>query len=151
MIYDTKSVKAACNGVLSSAFNHEIPVYGNDTLDGYRRPSFFTEILPSAREKTGRYVTRQGYIFKVTYFEETHDEAHCLDIYAAICAAFEPTVQLANKKKLVVEDTELDWTDENADMLQVTITFYSTIEIGGYTDDSPLMEDVELEMESEVY
>ena len=151
MIYDAKSVKAACNGVLLAAFNHEVPIYGNDTLDGYRRPSFFTEILPSAREKTGRYVTRQGYIFKITYFEETHDEAHCLDIYAGICAAFEPTVQLKNKKKLVVEDTELDWTGENADMLQVTITFYSTTEIGGYTDDSDLMEEVELEMESEVY
>ena len=49
MIYDAKSVKAACNGVLSTAFNQEIPIYGNDTLDGYRRPSFFTEILPSAR------------------------------------------------------------------------------------------------------
>ena len=151
MIYDAKSVKAACNGVLSAAFNQEVPIYGNDTLDGYRRPSFFTEILPSAREKTGRYVTRQGYIFKITYFEETHDEAHCLDIYAGICAAFEPTVRLKNRKKLVVEDTELDWTGENADMLQVTITFYSTTEIGGYTDDSDLMEEVELEMESEVY
>ncbi len=151
MIYDAKSVKAACNGVLSAAFNQEVPIYGNDTLDGYRRPSFFTEILPSAREKTGRYVTRQGYIFKITYFEETHDEAHCLDIYAAICAAFEPTVRLKNRKKLVIEDTELDWTGENADMLQVTITFYSTTEIGGYTDDSDLMEEVELEMESEVY
>lgn len=151
MIYDAKSVKAACNGVLSAAFNQEVPIYGNDTLDGYRRPSFFTEILPSAREKTGRYVTRQGYIFKITYFEETHDEAHCLDIYAAICAAFEPTVRLKNRKKLVIEDTELDWTGENADMLQVTITFYSTTEIGGYTDDNDLMEEVELEMESEVY
>lgn len=152
MIYDAKAVKVACNGVLKAAFNNRLPIYGNDTLDGYERPSFFTEILPATREKTGRYLTRHGFTFKITYFEETHDEAHCLDVYAAICQAFEPFIIMPNnKKRLMVEDIDMAWIDENADMLQVTINFYGITELGGYTDDHPMMESVETDIESEVY
>ena len=154
MIYDAKAVKVACNGVLKAAFNDELPIYGNDTLDGYERPSFFTEILPAPREKTGRYLTRHGFTFKITYFEVEHDEAHCLDVYKTICQAFEPFVIMNvndKKRRLMVEDIEMAWIDENADMLQVTINFYRVVELGGYTDDNDLMESVELDIESEVY
>ena len=154
MTYSAKAVKAACNGVLKAAFNNELPIYGNDTLDGYERPSFFTEILPAPREKTGRYLTRHGFTFKVTYFEVEHDEAHCLDVYKTICQAFEPFVIMKvndKKRRLMVEDIDMAWIDENADMLQVTINFYRVVELGGYTDDNDLMESVELDIESEVY
>lgn len=153
MIYDAKAVKTACNGVLKAAFN-ELPIYGNDTLDGYERPSFFTEILPFPRVKTGRYITRHGFTFKITYFEETHDEAHCLDVYNTICQAFEPFVIMevdGRRRRLMVEDTEMAWIDEHADILQVTINFYGITELGGYTDDNPMMESVEVDIESEVY
>ena len=154
MIYDAKAVKVACNGVLRAAFNNELPIYGNDTLDGYERPSFFTEILPAPREKTGRDLTRHGFTFKITYFEVEHDEAHCLDVYNTICQAFEPFVLMTaggKRRRLMVEDIDFDWIDENADMLQVTINFYRVVELGGYTDDHEMMTDVEVEIESEVY
>lgn len=149
MIYDAKAVKATCNGVLKAAFPN-LPIYGNDTVDGYSRPSFFTEILPITREKTGRYITRYGFTFIVTYFEMEHDEAHCLDVYRTIHQSFEPYIRMDNGKKLVVRDISMEWIDENADMLQVTISFYSITELGGYTDDTDMMEEVDLEIESEV-
>lgn len=34
-------LKRACNEVVSRTFP-EIKVYGNDTVDGYTRPAFFT-------------------------------------------------------------------------------------------------------------
>ena len=38
-------LKRACNEVISQTFPN-IKVYGNDTVDGYTRPAFFTEIIP---------------------------------------------------------------------------------------------------------
>lgn len=150
MIWDIKAVKKACNEVLSAAFNGAVPVYGNDTLDGYDRPGFFTEILSSPRTKPGRFLTQQTYTFVITYFEETHDEAHCYDVYNTICGAFGGFVKIASGKKLVISNINMSWIDENADMLQVTIGFSPAAELGGNTETAALMENIDIKTESEV-
>ena len=38
-------LKRACNEVISKTYP-DIKIYGNDTTDGYKRPAFFTEIVP---------------------------------------------------------------------------------------------------------
>lgn len=150
MIYTIKDVKTACNATLHGAFSN-IPIYGTDTLDGYARPSFFTEIIPHSRRKTSPYLTQIGFTYRITYFEETHDEAHCLDVYEAICSAFGHAVKVKGHVRVVVSDIDMSWIDENADKLQVTISFYDAVELGGYTEDEDLMQDLEVEYnESEV-
>lgn len=149
MIWNAKDVKAACNRILSAAFSDKLPVYGNDTLDGYARPSFFSELIATPRDKPGMFLTRHRFAYKVTYFEETHDEAHCYDVYNTIVSAFEPTIKV-NGKRLVVESTDLAWIDENADMMQITINFSGVAELGGNSASEPLMLDVETKIESEV-
>lgn len=149
MIWEIKAVKTACNQVLDAAFSNKIPVYGNDTLDGYARPGFFTEIVSSPRAKPGRFLTRQTYAYKITYFEEEHDEAHCYDVYNTVCAAFGAYVKVG-KKRLVIDNIDMAWIDENADMLQITIDFSPVTELGGNTETADLMENLQIETESEV-
>ena len=51
MRYTVSDVKKACTGVLRAAFPN-MPVYDNDTVDGYQRPSFFVEIMSSTARLT---------------------------------------------------------------------------------------------------
>lgn len=149
MIYTISDVKLACNRALRSAFP-DVTVYDNDTLDGYKRPSFFTEILSHGRTKTSKHLTQIGFSFRITYFEQTHDEAHCLEVYEKICEAFEPALKVKGRFRIVVRDTDYNWIDENADKLQVTISFYDAIELGGYSEDADIMHTLEVNYESEV-
>ncbi len=133
MMYTEKDVKTACNRLLSQTFP-DIPVYGTDTLDGYKRPSFFTELVSRGRSRTSRYLAEFGYRYRITYFERTHDEAHCLDVFRKVSEAFEPAVRLGNKRRncLFVEDIDFQFVDEHADKLQISVDFYRSIELGGY-------------------
>lgn len=149
MIYTISDVKLACNRALRSAFP-DVAVYDNDTLDGYKRPSFFTEILSHGRTKTSKHLTQIGFSFRITYFEQVHDEAHCLEVYEKICEAFEPALKVKGRFRIVVRDTDYNWIDENADKLQVTISFYDAIELGGYSEDADVMRTLEVNYESEV-
>ena len=149
MIYTVSDVKLACNRALRSAFP-DVTVYDNDTLDGYKRPSFFTEILSHGRTKTSKHLTQIGFSFRITYFEQTHDEAHCLEVYEKICEAFEPALKVKGRFRIVVRDTDYNWIDENADKLQVTISFYDAIELGGYSEDADIMRTMEVNYEREV-
>lgn len=52
MIYTIQDVKVACNTVLRNAFaDDSIKIYGNDTLDGYTRPSFLRKYYLMVGEK----------------------------------------------------------------------------------------------------
>lgn len=149
MIYTISDVKLACNRTLRSAFPN-VKVYDNDTLDGYQRPSFFTEILSHGRMKTSKHLTQIGFTFRITYFEQIHDEAHCLEVYEKICRAFEPAVRVKGRNRVVVRDIDYAWIDENADKLQVTVGFYDAIELGNYSEDADIMRELSVEYESEV-
>jgi hypothetical protein len=148
MIYTISDVKRACNQTLKTAFP-KVTIYDNDTLDGYKRPSFFTEILSHGRRKTSQYLTQIGFTYRITYFETTHDEAHCLEVYEKICQAFEPAIKVKGHVRIVVNNTDYAWIDENADKLQVTISFYDAVELGGYVEEDEPMQELNMDMEIE--
>lgn len=148
MIYTISDVKRACNQTLKAAFP-KVTIYDNDTLDGYKRPSFFTEIISHGRRKESRYLTQIGFTYRITYFEATHNEAKCLEVYEKICQAFEPMLTVKGHTRLLVNNTDYAWIDENLDKLQVTISFYDAVELGGYTDGHDLMQELDVEIESE--
>ncbi len=148
MIYTISDVKLACNTKLKGAFPG-VKIYDNDTLDGFERPSFFTEILTHGRRKTSRYLTQIGFTYRITYFERTHDEAHCLEVYEKVCAAFEPAIKVKGHVRVVVNSTDYSWIDTNNDKLQITISFYDAIELGGYSESEDLMQELNTIIESE--
>lgn len=143
MRYTMKDVKTTCNKILSDAFPG-VPVYGNDTHDGYKRPSFFTEIASTGHSKESTEITRHGYRFRITFFENQHDEAACLDIYHAICNAFEPRIRVNGERKctLFTESIEVAWAGEYGDMMQIAINFSNSIEVAAPKEDGDLINTV---------
>ena len=52
-------LKRACNEVISKTYP-DIKIYGNDTTDGYKRPAFFTEIVPHVFAHESKIMLPEG-------------------------------------------------------------------------------------------
>ena len=146
MRYTVSDVKKACTGVLRAVFPN-MPVYDNDTVDGYQRPSFFVFIMSRGRISESTRVQRFSFAYVITYFEVTHSEADCLAKYESICSAFMPAVRVfqGQRTRVNVRNVSYSWIGENQDMLQITINFHDVIELIAVTDDVDLMEHVDIE------
>jgi len=143
-------IKKACTRMLRTAFP-SIPVYDNDTVDGYQRPCFFVEVLSYGRHRESADLQKAAYSYVITYFELTHDEADCLRKYEAICDAFGHAVRVVDgsRDRIVVKDVELSWIgntiNDNKDMMQISISFYESIVITEPADENELMQTVTTE------
>ena len=114
-------LKRACNEVVSGALP-AVRIYGNDTTDGYKRPAFFTEIIPHPFANESKNYTSGGATFKATLLEKTHDEAFCLDIYDRIREAFGMTLPVGGRK-LLVGDISFEFIGESLNVLQISVEF----------------------------
>lgn len=115
-----KDFKKGCNSILSEAF--EYPVYGQEVLDGYKRPAFFTELLPRTWKRVNRNMIEVGLTYKITFLEKTHGEAECLSIVDAVSELYGWTIKAADKTWVCEEiDHQYIGTDNN--ILQISIDF----------------------------
>lgn len=115
-----KDFKKGCNDILSEAF--EYPVYGQETLDGYKRPSFFTELLPRTWHRVNKNIIECGLTYKITFLETTHNEALCLSIVDVISSLYGWTIKAADKVWLC-DNIDYQYIGQENDILQVTIDF----------------------------
>ena len=113
-----KQLKKACNDKVKSTFP-AIKVYGNDTIDGYDRPAFFSEILHHGYSHESKAYAINGATFKLTLFEKSHDEEYCLDVFEKLRDSFGMTLQVA-ERHLLVGEFSYEFIGENANMLQIS-------------------------------
>lgn len=140
-------IKKACNSILLNAFESKIPVYGNDTYDGYTRPAFFTEIVPRQYARQSLNAVQEAYTYHITYLEQTHDEAVCLDIVDTVREAFGLSIR-TDSGRITVDEMDYSWIDANNDVLQITIDFAATRKVLIPKSDAPLMEELDMEVEA---
>lgn len=117
----TADLKRACNEVIKKAISG-IHLYGNDTTDGYVRPSFFTEIFSHQFSHETKNYASGGATYKATLLEKSHDEANCLEIYDKIKEAFGMNLRVQDRK-LLVGDISFEFIGENANILQISVEF----------------------------
>lgn len=141
-----KDFKKGCNQLLSETFESKYPIYGTETTDGYKRPAFFTELLPRTWQRKNVNVVEIGLTYKLTFLETTHNEALCLDIVDAVQSAFGWTVKAAGKTWLC-DSIDYDFIDTSNDVLQVTIDFANVRIVNTKAVTGDLIEKVFLDLE----
>ncbi len=130
-----------CNSELEELFP-DIPVYGNDTMDGYSRPALFTEVVSRQFAHESRYYARNGATLKVTFLENSHDEQFCLHVYERIRERFAFSIKV-NGMVLLTSGIHYEFTGERSNILQVTAE-YEWMETLSRTEPEPLAEEVNL-------
>lgn len=139
-----KETKKACNRLLADTFP-DVPVYGNDTFDGYVRPSFFTEIRQRAYQPGNQNSVTKGYSFIATLFEQSHDEAYCLDVVDKVQQAFRLAVRTEGGLA-VVEEIDYEWIGQGADQLQITVDFINRTQVRAKEEKEDRMENLDFEV-----
>lgn len=141
-----KDFKRACNDLLSGAFDGQYPIYGTAVKDGYKRPSFFTELLPRSMRPLSQSITELGLTYKFTFLEQTHSESTCLDIVATTAEVFGIKIKAAGRW-FTVESYDYEFIDTNHDILQVTIDFATVKAVTKRTDTEDLIREIDMDVE----
>lgn len=117
---DYGDIMAAINKTLHEMYP-KIPTYGADTVDGAKRPYFFTEVIPGKEQKGINFWKRRCNV-KVTYVpyiikqSENIKMAQDIDMKLGI-------VLSVKDRKLIVRDYSYDQIGNNANLLQITMGF----------------------------
>lgn len=133
-------IKAAYTQLLRDTFPG-IKIYGNAVHDGYDRPSFFVEARPVNRTRISRKIIQEGARLTTTYFESTHDEKTCLEIYERISDMVGPYIKVGSRK-LPVRDIDMEWAGSGGDMLQIDVELETFAEITQDPETGDMMETV---------
>lgn len=115
------ALKKVCNDTVRSVLP-DLPVYGNDATDGYRRPCFYSEMLGHGYTHETRNYAKDGATYKLTLLEECHDEAYCLEVFERVRGAFGMTLGIGGRHVLVGE-MAFEYIGESMDILQISIEF----------------------------
>lgn len=114
-------IKKTCNDTVRSVLP-DLPIYGNDATDGYRRPCLYSEMLGHGYTHETRNYAKDGATYKLTLLEERHDEVYCLGVYERVRGAFGMTLSVGDRHILAGE-TSFEYIGESADILQISVEF----------------------------
>lgn len=122
-------------------------VYGSTTTDGYKRPSFFVEVIPLNFSYETKNYAKSGATFKITYFEKTHDEMECLTKYEDIRCGFGMFLNIG-ARNVTLKEIGYEFIGTRANMLQISIE-YEWRERIPRVETEPIMKEAEIAFRKE--
>lgn len=141
-------IKTAINTLLKNKFKYK--VYGREVRDGFDRPSFFVELLPTGMDYETQNFTSNRLTVIITYFQPISQEKGYSDLdnitmYASLKDLFGMKLAVGTRY-LTINNFRAEYTGENLDILQVyfDLPFFDTTD--RQRDTEPLMETIEVNM-----
>ena len=114
-----KEVKKGLFNLLKTKYP-DYHFYGMAVTEGYKRPSFFTQIKPVAMNAVTERVRENVIVFYIDYFQEQVDEADMLDKIDEIKNLFGTHVKI-NGRALDVTSFEYDFIGTDRNILEISI------------------------------
>lgn len=68
------NIKTAVMAVLKEKYGAEMPLYGEDILEGVSRPCFFVKVLPAASSKERGLYRNRNVLVAISYLPDPDDE-----------------------------------------------------------------------------
>lgn len=98
----------------------EYKIYGKEIKEGYKTPSFFTEIIDKgSRAETKNFATG-SFTVKITYFQKSKNELDQLEKVDEIKDLF-GLIFFVGDRRLTVGEYSHDYIGEYSDILQISI------------------------------
>ncbi len=115
-------VKRELVSALRALYPEGYAFYGLEVTEGYRKPSFFTQLLQVSSETETMWTKKRLFIYEITYFQKEADEADALEKISAIEEAFRHKVKIKGRHANVSE-VESGFTGKFGNIPQVKVTF----------------------------
>ena len=122
-------LKKSLISVLRELYPKGYKFYGNEVVEGYEKPSFFTQLIPVTMENATQHTTNNTMLFVITYFQKKKDEEDNLRKIAEIRKAFGLKVEVAGRQ-INVEEIDFQFVGEEGNILQVQVTINYIDDIG---------------------
>ena len=138
-------IKEAVNCTLKQIYP-EYKIYGADTIEGYRRPSFFVYVTQTFSEATKNAVHKNVEI-EVDYIQKSPDESDAMKFFEKMEKAFYHKLKLRNGRQLTTDghSQEFQGTYNNIPCYFFNVEFWSEIE--AEKDDIAIMKDLKINEE----
>ena len=114
-------LKKGMIAVLRELYPKGYKFYGNEVVEGYEKPSFFTQLTPVTMENVTQHTTNNTMLFVITYFQKNKDEEDNLKKTTEIRKAFGLKVEVADRQ-LNVEELDFQFVGEEGNILQIQVT-----------------------------
>ena len=114
-------LKKGMIAVLRDLYPTGYKFYGNEVVEGYDKPSFFTQLIPVTMENITQHTTNNTMLFVITYFQRNKDEADNLKKITEIRKAFGLKVEIADRQ-INVEEMDFQFIGEEGNILQIQVT-----------------------------
>ena len=114
-------LKKGLIAVLRKQYPKGYKFYGNEVIEGYEKPSFFTQLIPATMENATQHTTNNTMLFVITYFQKQKDEADNFRKITEIRKAFGLKVEVADRQ-INVEELDYQFVGEEGNILQIQVT-----------------------------
>jgi hypothetical protein len=113
-------IKSSINKLLIDKFAY--PIYGREVQEGFKRPSFFVEILPSNSNLETQNFNSNKLIVIITYFQEMqqgkiYSDLDNIKMYDSLRSLFSAGLRVLDRH-LTPQNIRSDYADTNKDILQ---------------------------------
>lgn len=121
--------------------------YSNAVTEGYKRPSFFTQLKPVSMNAITERVRENIVVFYIDYFQEKVDEADAIEKIEEIRNLFGTYVKI-NGRALDVQDFDYDFIGTERNILEISIEL-EWMEKIEHINTKPAMESASFSIEME--
>ena len=119
-----QDIAKAVTVVIKETFPN-VPIYGDEVKEGYRKPSFFIGILPVSSINHTRSIKEEQLLITVSYFSNTIDTLKNYSVMQKLKGAFGRVLSVDNRK-FTIQETNTQKVGEDGDIYQFTfdINYY---------------------------
>jgi len=110
--------------IIKEAFP-DVPIYGDEVREGYKKPSFFIGIMPVNSINHTKAIKEEQLLITVTYFSDTTESLKNYRVMQELKVAFGQVLGVDNRK-FTIQETNTEKVGEDGDIYQFTfdINYY---------------------------
>jgi len=119
-----QEIARAVTMVIKGAFPN-VPIYGDEVREGYKKPSFFIGIMPVSSINHTKAIKEEQLLITVTYFSNTTESLKNYRVMQELKVAFGQVLGVDNRK-FTIQETNTEKVGEDGDIYQFTfdINYY---------------------------
>lgn len=119
-----QDIAKAVTMVIKEAFPN-VPIYGDEVREGYKKPSFFIGIMPVSSINHTKSIKEEQLLITISYFSNTTESIKNYQVMQELKAAFGQVLGVDNRK-FTIQETNTEKVGEDGDIYQLTfdINYY---------------------------
>ena len=103
-----------------------IPIYGDEVMEGYKLPCFFTTLLPIESETQTKNYIITNLLIVISYFSDCKDSLKCLEVMSKIKRTFGICLSVDNRH-FTIQDSMIEKVEKDVYQFSFCITYQELI------------------------